>query len=239
MRFVSVRNSMRARKSISSSAMGSRTSRSSRVKSSDMLPSRVTRRLLNSICARWSIKVWRRLGCLISSARSSSSSRLPYSLISKAAVLMPMPGAPGTLSTLSPASACTSTTPSGKTPNFSNTPSRSMRFCFIASYISTPSPTSCIMSLSDEIIVHRPPASRAWRARVAIMSSASKPSISSQAMLKALVASRVSGICGRKSSGIASRLALYWSYMSLRKVWLPLSKITATWVTSLPAFPST
>src|SRR6056297_1392452 len=34
------------------------------------------------------------------------------------------------------------------------------------------------------------------------------PSISSQAILKARVAARVRGICGRRSSGIASRLAL-------------------------------
>ena len=109
---------------------------------------------------------------------------------------------------MSAASACTSTTRSGKTPNFSKTPSRSIRRFFIASSISTPSPTSCIRSLSDEMIVTRPPASRAWQARVAMMSSASKPSISLQAMLKAMVASRVSGIWGRRSSGIASRLAL-------------------------------
>jgi hypothetical protein len=37
---------------------------------------------------------------------------------------------------------------------------------------------------------------------VAMMSSASNPSCSRQAMLKARVASRVSGICGRRSSGI-------------------------------------
>jgi hypothetical protein len=48
-----------------------------------------------------------------------------------------------------------------------------MRAFFIASNISTPPPTSCIRSLSDEMIVTRPPASRAWRASVAMMSSAS------------------------------------------------------------------
>ncbi len=66
----------------------------------------------------------RRLGCLISEARSRSVSRSPYSLISSAAVLTPMPGTPGTLSVESPASDCTSTTLSGGTPNFSITSSR-------------------------------------------------------------------------------------------------------------------
>ena len=74
------------------------------------------------------ISASRRLGCLISPARASSVSRSPYSLISWAAVLTPMPGTPGTLSVELPASACTSTTLSGVTPNFSITasgPSRS------------------------------------------------------------------------------------------------------------------
>ena len=78
----------------------------------------------------------------------------------------------------------------------------------MASNISTPSPTSCIRSLSELMIVTRPPASRAWQERVAMMSSASYPASSLQAMLKASVAARVSGICGRRSSGISSRLAL-------------------------------
>ena len=60
-----------------------------------------------------SIRFWRRFSCLISPARASSVSRSPYSLMSCAAVLMPMPGTPGTLSVESPASACTSTTRSG------------------------------------------------------------------------------------------------------------------------------
>ena len=68
----------------------------------------------------------RRLSCLISPARLSSVSRSPYSLISCAAVLTPMPGTPGTLSVESPISACTSITFSGGTPNFSITSSRPM-----------------------------------------------------------------------------------------------------------------
>ena len=106
----------------------------------------------------------RRLGCLISLVRSSSASRVPYSLMSWAAVLMPMPGAPGTLSVESPASACTSTTLSGVTPNFSNTASGPSLIFLIGSISSTPGRTSCIRSLSDETMVQVPPASTAMRA---------------------------------------------------------------------------
>ena len=227
-RLIIVRNSILAKNASRSSGTASLTSRLSRSNGNSIAQSNCTRFLDNSIWARLFSRLSRRLGCLISSARSSNVSKSPYSFINNAAVLIPIPGAPGTLSTLSPANACTSTTRSGPTPNFSRTPSLSMSLFFIGSSISTPPPTNCIKSLSDDKIVTRPPALRPWWASVAMMSSASNPSISSQAILKARVASRVRGICGRKSSGIASRLALYWSYISLRNVWLPLSKITAT-----------
>ena len=58
--------------------------------------------------------------------------------MSSAAVLTPMPGTPGTLSVESPASACTSTTLSGGTPNFSITSSRPIFFDFMASNMTTP-----------------------------------------------------------------------------------------------------
>ena len=106
----------------------------------------------------------RRLGCLISLVRASSVSRSPYSLISSAAVLMPMPGAPGTLSVESPASAWTSTTFSGATPNFSITSAGPILRIFIGSIISTPGRTSCIRSLSDDTMVQVAPASTAMRA---------------------------------------------------------------------------
>ena len=77
---------------------------------------------------------------------------------------MPMPGAPGTLSTLSPHRAWTSTTFSGGTPNFSITCSRPMRRFFMVSSMKTLSPTSCIRSLSDEMMVTSPPASRTLQA---------------------------------------------------------------------------
>ena len=47
-------------------------------------------------------KASRRLGCLISLVRDKRLSRLPYSEINYAAVLIPIPGTPGTLSTESP-----------------------------------------------------------------------------------------------------------------------------------------
>ena len=106
----------------------------------------------------------RRFGCLISPARASRVSRSPYSLISSAAVLTPMPGTPGTLSVESPASACTSTTLSGVTPNFSRTSSGPMVRFFMVSSMPMPGRTSCIRSLSDETMVTSPPAATACRA---------------------------------------------------------------------------
>ncbi len=76
---------------------------------------------------------------------------------------MPMPGAPGTLSTLSPHRAWTWVTFSGGTPNFSTTCSGPMRTFFMVSSMVTRSPTSCIRSLSEETITTSPPASRAWQ----------------------------------------------------------------------------
>ena len=108
-----------------------------------------------------STRLSRRFGCLISSARSSNSSRLPKVLMSSAAVLMPMPGTPGTLSVESPARACTSTTFSGGTPKRSTTSSPAMRFCFMGSRMVTPGRTSCIRSLSEETISTSIPASSA------------------------------------------------------------------------------
>ncbi len=84
--------------------------------------------------------------------------------MSCAAVLTPMPGAPGTLSVESPASAWTSTTLSGLTPNFSITASGPSFTFLIGSISSTPGRMSCIRSLSDDTIVQVPPFSTARRA---------------------------------------------------------------------------
>ncbi len=84
--------------------------------------------------------------------------------MSWAAVLTPMPGTPGTLSVESPASACTSITLSGGTPNFSITASGPILVFLIGSIISTPGRMSCIRSLSEETMVQVAPASTARRA---------------------------------------------------------------------------
>ena len=77
---------------------------------------------------------------------------------------MPMPGTPGTLSVESPASACTSTTFSGGTPNFSITSGMPIRRSFMVSYMTTLSVTSCIRSLSEETMVVVAPRSLPSRA---------------------------------------------------------------------------
>ncbi len=111
----------------------------------------------------FSISDWRRFSCLISPARASSVSRSPYSVMSAAAVLTPMPGTPGTLSVESPISDCTSITLSGGTPNFSITSAGPIRRSFMVSYMVTPSLTSCIRSLSDDTMVALAPAAQACR----------------------------------------------------------------------------
>ena len=160
-RRVRVRNSISVRKAITAPGSGACTSRSSSVTSSATSRFSVTSWREMRIRSALSSSDSRRLGCVISPARASSVSRSPYSLISSAAVFSPIPGAPGTLSTESPDRACTSTTRSGPTPNFSNTSSRSMRRSFIGSRITTPLPTSCIRSLSEEMMVTLPPAATA------------------------------------------------------------------------------
>ena len=162
-RRVRVENSIALRKAISLRASGSCTARSSSGTSSGTLSSSCTSRLEMRAFSAFSISASRRFGCLISGARVSSVSRSPYSVMSCAAVLMPMPGTPGTLSTESPASACTSTTFSGGTPNFSTTSGMPMRRSFMVSYIDTQSVTSCIRSLSLETMVAVAPRSQASR----------------------------------------------------------------------------
>ena len=97
----------------------------------------------------------------IAGAAASTASRSPNSPISWAAVFGPMPGTPGTLSTASPISACTSTSLSGGTPNFSITSAGPIGFCFIGSSIATPGRMSCIRSLSEETMVVRQPTASA------------------------------------------------------------------------------
>ena len=164
MRRVRVLNSMTRRKPSSSGGSGSRTpSASAGIMSGTSSLRRTSSRETRAWSAN-SISFSRRFGCLISPARASNASRSPYSLISSAAVLTPMPGTPGTLSVESPASDCTSTTFSGGTPNFSITSSRPIFLPFMASSMTTPGRTSCIKSLSEETMVTSPPASTISRA---------------------------------------------------------------------------
>ena len=139
-----------------SSGVSSRTSRTSVTSDFDM-------RMRSTFSG--SVNASRRFGCLISCARASSVSRSPYSPISCAAVLIPMPGAPGTLSVESPASAWMSTTLSAPRPKYSTTSAgpmrRSSRSPEAGSYIETPGPISCIRSLSAETIMTSAPAARA------------------------------------------------------------------------------
>ena len=146
-------NSIALRKAISLRASGSCTARSSSGTSRSTLSSSSTSCREIRAFSAFSIRASRRFGCLISPARNSNCSRSPYSTINCAAVLTPMPGTPGTLSVESPASACTSTTFSGGTPNFSITSGMPMRRSFMVSYIVTLSVTSCIRSLSEETMV--------------------------------------------------------------------------------------
>ena len=108
-----------------------------------------------------SISISRRLLAFIKGAASSTASTVPYSLISCAAPFGPMPGTPGTLSTESPISACTSITLSGVTPNLASTSARPIVVFFIGSSMLTPGRSSCIRSLSEETITVSAPASLA------------------------------------------------------------------------------
>ena len=163
-RRVSVVNSIAFRNAISRLWSGSCTARSASGTSSFTLSSSVTSPFEMRAFSALSISVWRRFSCLISPARASSVSRSPYSPISCAAVLTPMPGTPGTLSVESPISACTSITLSGGTPNFSITSAMPIFLSFIVSYMMTQSFTSCIRSLSDDTMVTLAPTSQACRA---------------------------------------------------------------------------
>ena len=93
--------------------------------------------LINAL-SLFSINVSLLLFCLISLADFSKFSKVPYLLISSAAVLIPIPGTPGTLSLLSPAKDCTSITFDASTPNFFTTSSSVINLFFIGSKIRTP-----------------------------------------------------------------------------------------------------
>ena len=70
----------------------------------------------------------------------------------------------------------------------------------------------------------------AWVARVPMMSSASKPSFSTNGTRSALSTSLISETWPWNSSGDLDRLALYSAYCSERKVCRDTSNATAMWV---------
>ena len=91
--------------------------------------------------------------CLILSRFLIKPSISLNSFINWEAVLGPIPGAPGILSTLSPVKACIKITLLGLTPNFSSTSFISIFLFFIGSSIVTLLLTSCIKSLSEETMI--------------------------------------------------------------------------------------
>ena len=120
-----------------------------------------SRRITNSRETRawsaWVISSSRRLDGFIAGAAASTPSRSPNSDSNWQAVFGPMPGTPGTLSTLSPIRASRSIIFSGPQPNFSRTSSGPIDFCLIGSCMITPGRISCIRSLSEDTMVTWPP----------------------------------------------------------------------------------
>ena len=119
----------------------------------------------------------------------------------------------------------------GGMPNFFSTPASSntsstrlnaSRMVFTTVILSF---TNCEMSLSPVEIMVLMPSLSACFANAPITSSASTPSIIINGQPNAVIASCNGAICGRKSSGMAARLALYSGYRSSRKV-LPLASNT-------------
>ena len=73
-------------------------------------------------------------------------------------------------------------------------------------------------------------AASAWVVRVAMMSSASKPSFFRNGMANASSTRSISGSWLLNSSGVLFRFALYSAYSANRKVCRETSNATATWV---------
>ena len=153
------RNSISESHGSRASGSGSRSSRVSRASASGTSRRRVTRSREMRIWSAWLDQGLAALGLLDLGRRGRAGCRgRRIRRSAAAAVLMPMPGAPGTLSTESPARAWTSTTRSGPTPNFSTTSSGPIALFFRVSNMTMPGATSCIRSLSAETMVTRPPA---------------------------------------------------------------------------------
>ena len=107
---------------------------------------------------------------------------------------------------------------SGGTPNFAVTPSMSSVVLVIVLTSVTCDPTSCARSLSPVEISTSMPCACACSAMVPITSSASTPLSHRMGKPSAPTIASIGCTWLRRSSGIDGRLALYWSYSSLRNV---------------------
>ena len=135
------------------------------------------------------------------------------------------------LSLESPIRPFQSGTCSGLTPKYSLTPLGSNNIVsdmpFLVNSIFVSSPTSCSASRSPVKSNASIPRSFAWREMVPRTSSASQRGRITTPMPIAESSSWISGNCGRSSSGMGERPALYASYPSWRKVGVWSSKATA------------
>ena len=107
---------------------------------------------------------------------------------------------------------------SGGTPNFSITPSRSVRVWVMVLTSPMRGPTSCAKSLSPVETSTSMPSAAARVASVPITSSASTPGTRRIGKPSASTTASIGSTCARRSSGIGARLALYSGYSSSRKV---------------------
>ena len=142
---------------------------------------------------------------------ASSASSDPNSVISLAAVLIPIPRTPGTLSTGSPMSANMSTTWSGRTPFESKSSSTPSVLSDCGSKRCVRSSTSCPRSLSRlTILISRSGCSRRMRrTTVAMVSSASTSATASTGTDICFKSATHRSTCGCRSSGAGLRFALY------------------------------
>jgi len=120
------------------------------------------------------------------------------------------------------ARACTSTTRSGNTRNFSKRSTGRLAFVLSsASSISTAAATNWHQIVSELMMVQRPTRGTACTASVAIYSSASLDLFSLHAMLKASGCVRSGGSADAGSLARPSRLPCTCRTCQVRKVWLP------------------
>src|SRR5690606_1157912 len=168
--------------------------------------SNATSRCSRSLAATEAAPRKRRNG--ISSIRSSKASRVSKCDSNTAAVLAPMPGTPGMLSTASPHSARKSATWCACTPWRDFTPAAPQRTPRAKSHCSSCSSSSCDRSLSAETITPRRPHARAWRSALPIRSSASYSGWASVASPRPWHRALQCANWRLSSSGAGSRLAL-------------------------------